>query len=183
MSSSGTVPVTAKALETARLHLRWLTAADAGFMLRIWNDPAFVRHVGDRGLRTFDDATRALEQGILATYRQFGYGPFLVCLADGREEIGICGLFRRAGVPDPDIGYALLPEYTGAGYAAEAATAVLDHARHGIGLRCVIAIVSPENRPSIALLERLGLRYEGMMRLTGEAQDVSRYAIEWPGAD
>ena len=182
MGDRGTAPTAGDGLHTARLHLRWLTDADAGFMLGIWNDPAFVRHVGDRGLRTIDDAKQALEQGILATYREFGYGPFLVCLAGTGEPVGICGLFRRAGIADPDIGYALLPAYTGAGYAFEAATAVLEHARHGIGLSRVIAIVSPENRPSVALLEKLGLRYESMMRLDGETQDVCRYAIEWPAA-
>lgn len=168
-------------IETERLSLRWLTLDDADFMLRIWNDPAFVRFVGDRGLRTTEDARQALEEGVLQTYADFGYGAYIVSLKENDALIGTCGLYRRKEFNDPDIGFALLPDFCGRGLAYEAAVAVRDFARNNLGLRRISAIVSPENAPSIGLIEKLGLSFENNVRLNGDDEDVSIYAIEWHG--
>jgi RimJ/RimL family protein N-acetyltransferase len=166
---------------TARLCLRWLTEADAAFMLDIWNDPAFVRFVGDRGVRTIDDAVETLRAGALATYRQYGYGPFLVTLAGTGEAVGLCGLFRRPYLPDPDLGYALLPAFRRKGYAIEAAEATLAHARDDLGLARLLAIVDPENDRSVGLLRRLGFHYEKELRLPGEDGAASLYGLTFGG--
>ena len=166
-----------QSLTTERLTLRWFTEADADLMLAVWNDPGFVRHVGDRGIRTLDGARDALVHGILAMYRDHGYGPYRVSTKDGGEPMGICGLFRRDYLDDPDIGFGLLPEYCRKGYAFEAALAVLDEAKT-MGLDRVTAIVSPENLASIGLIEKLGLSLAERMRPPGEQQDVFLYAVE-----
>lgn len=168
-----------RTLRTTRLDLRWLTAADAELMLEVWNDPGFLRFVGDRGVRTADDALRALEAGPIAMYEQFGYGPYRVALQKDDRPIGICGLFRRPALDDPDIGYAVLPAYAGHGYASEAARAVLDDARDRLGLPRVTAIVSPDNERSVRLLMKLGLEFTGMMRMRGDERDVALYAIDF----
>ena len=152
---------------------------DAGLLLAIWNDPAFIKHVGDRGVRTLDEARLAFQEGPAMLYRVYGYGPFRVSLRDTDEAIGICGLFRRESLPDPDIGFAFLPAYVGRGFGSEAAAAVVSHARHTLGVRRLTAIVSPGNVPSIALIEKLGLRFERMIRLPGSDSDSSLYAIDW----
>lgn len=164
---------------TERLELRWFEAADAALMLRVWNDPAFVRYVGDRGIRTPAEARAALEAGILAMYGEMGYGPYRVALRAGDEPIGICGLFKRDYLEDPDIGFGLLPEYCRSGYAYEASQAVLDDARDRLGLARVTAIVSPENRASIGLIEKLGLTRVEAFRPPGEDRDVLLYAIDF----
>ena len=167
-------------LNTERLELSWLTLDDAPMMLAVWNDPAFMRHVGDRGIRTLEQAREALENGLLKLYAEYGYGPYRVRRREDGADLGICGLFRRDGLDEPDIGFGLLPEYCGRGYAFEASVAVLDHARDALGLPSVTAIVSPQNGASIGLLEKLGLRFERPIRMPNDDHDVSLYRIDFP---
>ena len=164
-------------LNTERLELRWLTLADAPMMLAIWNDPAFVRFVGDRGVRTLEQARETLQAGPLQLYADHGHGPFRVTRRKDGADLGICGLFRRDGLDEPDIGFAILPEFCGRGYGFEASVAVLDHARDALKLSCVTAIVSPENSASIGLLEKLGMHYDRAVRMPGEDHDVSLYRL------
>jgi RimJ/RimL family protein N-acetyltransferase len=164
-------------LETERLSMRWLTLVDADLMLSVWNDPAFVRHVGDRGIRTVEQAHDTLSQGAFELYRNYGYGPYRVALTSSDTEIGTCGLFRRVGFDDPDIGYSILPEYCGQGYAFEAANAILEYARSELRLKRLTAFISPGNAASIGLAEKLGLQFESSTRLVGEDEDVSLYSM------
>ena len=166
-------------LRTERLELCWLTPDDAPMMLAVWNDPAFLRHVGDRGIRNLEQARAAIEAGPLSLYSQYGYGPFRLRLRDESVDIGICGLFRRDTLDEPDIGFAILPDYCGRGLGYESSVAVLDHARHTLGLDAVTAIVSPENAASIGLLEKLGLHYDRAIRMPGDEHDVSLYRIDF----
>ncbi len=166
-------------LSTGRLALRWVTTDDADFMLRIWNDNEFLRFVGDRGLRSDEEARQAIETGPLRLYAEFGYGPYLVTLKPHGEPIGICGLFRREGLPDPDIGFALLPAYRGKGYAREAADVIVEQAQRVLGLTRLTAIVSSENTDSVRLIEALGLQFEQVLRLGGDDRDACLYAVDW----
>ena len=146
-------------LETERLRLRWLTLDDAPLLLDVWNNPDFIHYVGDRGIRTLDQARDAMEQGILATYRDHAYGPFRIELKSG-EPVGISGLFKREHMPFPDIGFALLQDYYGRGLAQEASIAVLDWCCSRNDLATILAIVSPDNGASITLIERLGFTFQ-----------------------
>ena len=167
-------------LYTERLDLEWLTLDDAALMLEIWNDPGFLRYVGDRGIRTIDDAKAAITAGPLSLYAEHGYGPYRMTLRESGAAVGICGLFRRDYLDDPDIGFAVLPAHCRQGLALEAARAVIEHARQDLGLRRLTAIVSPGNAASIALIEKLGLRFESMIHADGdENPPVSLYAVDW----
>lgn len=157
--------------------MRWLTLADAELMLSIWNDPAFIKHVADRGIRTIEEAHDAMSQGAIKLYEDYGYGPYRVALKGDDTEIGICGLFRREGYAEPDIGYSILPEYCGRGYAYESASAVLAYARNELNLTRITAFISPGNSASIGLAEKLGLRFERATRLGTESADVGLYSI------
>ena len=163
-------------LWTERLELRWLTEDDAGLMLAIWNDPDFVRHVGDRGVRTTAEALDAMGAA-LALYRTHGYGAYRIAPREGGPAMGICGLFKRENLSEPDLGYALLPGWRGGGYTTEAARAVLAEARDGLGLERVNAIVSPGNADSIHLLEKLGMRRQGPIRMPGDDEDILLFAM------
>jgi RimJ/RimL family protein N-acetyltransferase len=159
------------AIDTPRLRLRRLCAGDAAFMCALLNDPAFLRHIGDRGVRSPEDAVRYILAGPVASYSRFGYGLYLVELRDGGEPIGICGPLRRETLPDADLGFALLPAFRERGFAREAAEAVLVHARDALGLRRLLAITSQDNAPSIQLLLKLGFRFERLARLSqGDAE-------------
>ena len=162
-------------LETDRLQLRWLNDDDADLMLAIWNDPAFIRYVGDRGVRTLDEALSAMREGVFKLYREFGYGPYRMSLHDSDEAMGICGLFKRENLEYPDIGYGLLPAFCGKGYAFEAAEAVVRHAREHMRLPELCAIVTPENTRSVHLLEKLGMMAGKSIRMPGDDEDVVLY--------
>jgi len=164
-------------LETSRLSMRRLTLADAELMLAVWNDPAFIEHVGDRGIYTLEQAQDALTEGALKLYEQYGYGPFRVALRENDQAIGTCGLFRREGYNDPDIGWSILPAFCGNGYAFEAACAVQTYAWEEVGLTRLVAYVSAQNKPSVGLARKLGLRHEGMTRLPGDDEDVCLYSM------
>jgi RimJ/RimL family protein N-acetyltransferase len=166
-------------LETERLQLRWMTLDDTLMMFAVWNDPAFMRFVGDRGIRTLEEAEEAMQQGPLHLYSEYGYGPFRVIGRDDGADMGVCGLYRREGLDEPDIGFAFLPDYRGKGFGYEASVAVLDHARDVLKLPRVTAIVSPANDASIALLKKLGLHYDKAMRLPDDDEDVSLFAINF----
>lgn len=166
-------------IKTERLRMRWVTEADVPLMLAIWNDPTFVRYVGDRGIRTNEEALEELANGAFRSYRDFGYGPFHVSLRDGGDGIGVCGLYKRDHYEDPDIGFAFLPDYCSQGYGWEAARAVRDYARNDLGLSRIIAIVSPDNTASIALCEKLGLTFERQDTYPDDDEIICVYAIEW----
>lgn len=169
-------------IRTERLDLELLTLGDAALMLEIWNDPAFIRNVGDRGIRSIEEAELALRGGPLAMYDRCGYGPYRLTLRETDAAIGICGLFQRDYLDDPDIGFALLPAYHRRGLALEAARVIVDQARSILGLQRLTAIVSPQNAASIALIEKLGLGFEKMITPVGEDQRVCLYAVNWSRA-
>ena len=162
-------------LDTPRLAIRPFTADDAPFVLELVNDPDFLLHIGDRKVRTLDDARAYIANGPQASYEKNGFGLSVVALKATGEAIGMCGLIRRDHLEDVDIGYAFLPEHRGQGYAREAAAATLAEAR-ALGLGRILAVVSPANERSIALLEKLGFTYERMVRMPGDEVDIRLYA-------
>lgn len=154
-------------IETERLSLRELTVNDAAFMLELMNEPAFIRNIADRGLRSVEEAERYLTEKYLGSYRKLGFGFYRVDLKAEAKPIGICGLIKREALPDVDIGFSLLESYWGHGYAYEAASAVLDYARHTLQLSRIVAITASHNQSSIRLLGKLGLRFEKRVNLPG----------------
>lgn len=139
----------------ARLTLQPLSVTDAGFILQLLNEPSFHQYIGDRGVRTVDDALQYLTDGPLASYARHGHGLLRVSLTDG-TPIGLCGLLRREGLEHPDLGFALLPAYWGQGLAFEASQAALSEARQSLGIGTVLAICSPDNWRSQRVLHKLG---------------------------
>lgn len=168
----------AEVLSTKRLRLRHATTGDEQFTLTLVNDPAFIRNIGDRGVRTLADAERYLRDGPIASYEKFGFGMYLVELRGDGTPIGLCGFVKRDWLPDVDIGFAFLPQYRSQGYALESASAVRAYGREVLGLKRIVAIVSPDNAASIRLLERIGLRFESMVRPANEDADIKLFAVE-----
>lgn len=165
-------------LETARLVLRRLSPDDAAFILDLLNQPSFLQFIGDRNVRTLDDARNYILQGPAASYQQHGFGLYLTLLKDSGAPIGLCGLVKRDSLPDVDVGYALLPQFWGKGYATEAATAVFQYGRQTLGLLRIVAVVNPDNAGSIAVLKKLGLRFEKMVRLSADGPEIQLFAPE-----
>lgn len=164
-------------LETTRLALRHLTAADSPFILELVTDPDWLRFIGDRGVRTVEDARGYIESGPMKLYERLGFGLYLVELRGDGTPLGLCGLIKRDSLEDVDIGFAFLPAFRGRGYALEAAIGVRDYAFEVLGLERLVAITAPENDKSASLLEHLGFAYERTMPW-GTGGEVSRlYAL------
>lgn len=149
---------------TDRLEIRWLGLDDAAFILELVNDPDWIRFIGDKQVPDLDAARAYLESGPLTMYRAHGFGLNRVGLRGDDTPIGICGILRRDTLPDPDLGFALLPQYRRRGYATEAAAAVLSHAREVLGLTRIVAILSPHNVTSRELLRRLDFVYDSEIK-------------------
>ena len=165
-------------LETERLRLRKLTLDDADFILRLLNEPSFIQNIGDRGVRTIDDARSYILQGPVATYEKFGVGIWLVEMKDSGAPVGMCGLLKRDVLEDVDIGYAFLQEFWSRGYAIESASAVMSYAKEKLGLKRVVAVTNAENQSSIRLLGKIGFEYEKMVRLSEDAPEIKLFAVD-----
>ena len=164
-------------LETERLVLRRFTLDDAAFLRELVNEPGWLRYIGDRKVQTLDDARGYLERALLAQYVRLGFGFYRVELQADGTPVGLCGLVRRQGMDDVDMGFAILERHSGRGYASEAAQRIVRHAREDLGLARITGITQPGNAASIALLEKLGMRFERTIRLPGETADLGLYGM------
>jgi ribosomal-protein-alanine N-acetyltransferase len=150
-------------LRTERLTLTDVTQDDAEFVLELLNDPGWIANIGDRGVRTLDDARAYIRD-------RFSKSLWLVVRDGSGERAGMCGLVDRDGLDHHDIGYAYLARHAGQGYATEAARVVLAHAREALGHETILAITAPDNAPSQRVLEKIGLKFVQMINLPGYAE-------------
>jgi RimJ/RimL family protein N-acetyltransferase len=167
-----------KVVETDRLILRRMSLDDAGFILGLLNDPSFLRYIGDKGVRTLEDARKYILTGPVASYERHGFGLYLTTRKEDGASIGICGLLKRDTLPDVDVGFAFLPEYCSMGYGFESASAVMAHGRRVLGLQRIVAVTSPGNLASMRLLEKLGMRFEGMVRLAEGGPELKLFSSD-----
>ena len=161
-------------LVTARLTLRELGLADAPFILMLLNEDGFLRFIGDKGVRTLADAREYILKGPVDSYRRHGFGLYLASLRDG-TPVGICGLVKRATLPDVDVGFAFLTQHWAKGYASESAAAVLEHGYETLGLSRIVAITAPENFGSMAVLTKIGLQLERSIQLVKDGPAVNLF--------
>ncbi|HKP82838.1 MAG TPA: GNAT family N-acetyltransferase [Pyrinomonadaceae bacterium] len=162
-------------LETQRLSLRELTSDDAQFILKLLNEPSFLRYIGDKQARNLEDARQYILNGPVASYERNGFGLYVVELKESYTPIGMCGLLKREELPDPDIGFAFLPEFWSQGFAFEAAATLLQDARERLKLERILAITSLDNDASIKLLQRLGFRFDGVITLAAGREQVKLF--------
>jgi RimJ/RimL family protein N-acetyltransferase len=166
-------------LKTERLILRQFSSDDVQFILDLLNEPSFIQNIGDRGVQTLEDARSYILRVPVASYERHGFGLYLVILKESGESIGMCGLIKREELEDVDIGYAFLPKYWSKGYAVESAFAVKEYARDVIGLKRLVAITDPENQGSIRVIEKLGLKFEKMVRLSEDDIELKLFAVNF----
>jgi len=164
-------------LETERLTLRHASLDDAPFILRLLNEPAFLQYIGDRGVRSLDDARGYITSRLIASYEQHGFGLWVVTRTDWPEPLGICGLVKRDTLPEPDIGFAFLQEHWRNRIGFESAAGVKRFAFEQLGLPRLLAIVNPDNAGSIRILEKLGFTFERVSE-PGDGRTVRVYSLE-----
>jgi len=165
-------------ITTKRLTMRQISTQDAAFILKQYNEPAFLEHIGDKNIRSVDDAINSIIYGAQASYRQHGVGLLMVELRDCGTPIGTCGLIKREDIDDLDLGYAVLEKYHRQGYVMEATQAVLEHAKNVLGLNRVVGYTSSLNKVSIRVLEKLGFEAEGEFNFPGYNTPSKIFAIK-----
>ncbi len=149
-----------KILETDRLLIRELSADDdADFINRLLNSEKFIQYIGDRNVRSSEDAHDFIRDRYRKSYEEHGYGLYCVELKDG-TQVGMCGFVRRDTLPAPDIGFAFLPEFEGKGYGLESAAAMMSYGRDQLGFSEVLAITTLDNEASGKLLEKIGFSFD-----------------------
>jgi RimJ/RimL family protein N-acetyltransferase len=163
-------------LETSRLILRRVEFDVAPFLVALLNQPSFLANIGDRGVRSDEEARRYMREGPMAMYERYGFGLWHTARKSDGAGIGLCGLLKRDTLPDVDIGYAYLPEYWGQGYAFEAADAVVRHGVRKFGVERLIAVVSPGNSASIRVLVKIGMTYDRMVSMRADEPPARLYS-------
>ena len=150
-------------LETERLFLREFTLSDTKFIVELVNSPGWLQFIGDRNIKTEEQAKEYLQNGPLKSYAINGFGLSLVALKPDETPVGMCGIIRRDSLENPDIGFAFLPAFEGKGLAFEIANATVAYAKNVLKIPVIFAITMPENKRSIKLLEKIGFQYTGMV--------------------
>lgn len=164
--------------ETERLILRPMSAEDRDFVFELYNRPKFIQHIGNRNVNTVEDAEAYILNRFAPQIERLGYGNYLLVTKDSNEKIGAVGIFEREGLDVVDIGYSLLEEFEGKGYAFEGAQKVKSIGMDDFGLSKISAIISKENVSSQKLIEKLGLKFKKYVTLPGETEELNYYETE-----
>lgn len=163
-------------LSSDRLHLRKITVKDAPFLFQLMNDPAWISNIGDRGIQTIEEAEKYIKTTFLKTYEESSICFYALTLKSTKQFIGIAGLIDRDGLDFIDIGYGLLPDFRGYGYAYEASKVMYDHGLNDLHLEKIVGIVNPDNQASIIILKKLGLKFEKMIQLPDENKKIMLFS-------
>lgn len=162
---------------TDRLLLRPTTLDDVELFYQMYNSPKWLQYIGDRNIKTLGDATQYMTEKVLPPYEQNGYGSYTIIRHDDQVKVGSCGIYHREGLSHADIGYALLPDHEGNGYAYEASAKLLELAEHSFHLTTINAITSKENLASQKILTKLGLKQTGTVTLPNDDEELFLYQI------
>ncbi len=163
-------------VETPRLRLRELTVDDAEFIRGLVNEPSFLANIGDKGVRTLDDARNFILDGPWRRNQKPGYGQFMVELKPDGIPIGVCGLLYRDRLDLTDVGCAFLPAYWRRGIAYEAGAAVMEYGRKVLGIEEIVGLTSEKNLASIGLLEKFGMTFQGLVKMSDDDPGTALYA-------
>ena len=165
-----------KILETERLILREIVEGDGEFILDLLNQPSFIKYIGDRNVRTIEAAREYIESRFTESYKRFGFGMWAVELKETGAAIGICGFVKRDSLPDADIGFAFLPQFEKQGFAFESASAMMNYGRDVLGLKRVLAITTQDNESSGKLLEKLGFKFENLIKMPTDDEELKLFS-------
>jgi [ribosomal protein S5]-alanine N-acetyltransferase len=159
-------------IDTNRLVIRNITEQDFHFIFRLLNEPSWIKYIGDKGIKTEDDAKNYIRTGPLQMYKDFGFGLFLVTLKENSVPIGLCGLIKRPSLENIDLGYAFLPEYTGKGYAFEATKAVIQYGKEQLSINKIVAITTIDNLNSEKVLLKLGFSFDSLIKENNASEEL-----------
>ncbi len=161
-----------KAFETERLTLTPVSTDDAELIFRLYNEPKFIEFIGDKNIRSVEDAERYIKEKFHPHIEQFGFGNYVITRKSDGIKLGTVGVFGREGLEVHDIGFALLPEFENGGYAFEAAQKLFEAAFSEFGLKKISAITTHGNLKSQKLIAKLGMKFVKNVRLPGDGEEL-----------
>lgn len=167
-----------KILATERLILREVVESDDEFMLDLLNQPSFIKYIGDRNVRNLEQSREFIETRYRKSYAENGFGLYLVELKENQTPVGISGFVKRDALPNADLGFAFLPQFERKGFAFESAEAVMKYGREKLNLRKVLAITTQNNEGSIRLLEKLGFKFERLVKMPHDDEELNLFSSE-----
>jgi [ribosomal protein S5]-alanine N-acetyltransferase len=132
---------------------------DKHFFFELLNTPKWLKYIGDKNIKTPEDAEKYVTERLIKSYKRHGFGLYVMQLASNGIAIGISGFVKRDYLEYADIGFALLPAYEQQGFSYEAALSVLQYGRDQLGFSTIQAITSKENIASQSLLKKLGFKF------------------------
>lgn len=165
-------------IETERLLLRRFTEDDAEFIFNLLNEPDWIKYIGDKGIKTIEDAKKYIEHSLIKMYNDLGFGLYIVILKEYGIPIGMCGLVKRNGLEDVDLGFAFLKDFTGKGYGYESARAVMIYAKTELNISRLAAITTTDNHASENLLLKLGFQFDLLTKLSQDADPLKLFIKE-----
>lgn len=165
-------------IETERLLLKPMSTDDSQLIFELYNSPNFIRFIGDRNIKTVDDAENYIKNKFLPQIEKLGYGNYLISRKEDGKKIGSVGIFERDGLDVHDIGFSFLPEFEGKGYGYESASKLMEVGFKEFGLKKISAITTKENISSQKLIEKLGLKFQKMVSLPNDEEELRYYEIE-----
>jgi Acetyltransferases, including N-acetylases of ribosomal proteins len=163
-------------LSTERLIISESGLSDSTFILELLNSPSWLQFIGDKGIRTEEDAKNYIRNSLLNSYKSNGFGLYKLVLKESKAPLGLCGFLKRDYLDKPDIGFALLPEFEGKGLMFESSHALLEYATSTLDFEEVLAIVMPINKRSCQLLEKLGFSKKDMIIPPGGKEELLLYS-------
>ena len=161
--------------ETDRLILKPAEVQDADFFLELYNMPSFIQYIGDRNLRTKEDAENYITSRFIPQIEKVGFGNYVVILKEDHTKIGAVGIFEREGLDVLDIGFSFLEKYEGKGFAYESANKLKEVAATDFGVHKISAITTKDNFSSQKLIERLGLKFQKMVTIPEDVVELMYY--------
>ena len=170
-----------KTFETQRLLIRPVVEEDADFVLELLNTPKFLQLIGDREVRTKEQAEEYIRKKMLPQLYRRGFGNYAVIRKTDGVLLGTCGLHDREGLEGVDIGFAFLPQHERQGFAYESAARLKQAALEDFGIKQILGVTSKENLASQKLLEKLGLKFERIINLPNMEEEeilLDRFSVE-----
>ncbi len=165
------------AFETQRLIIKPTSLEDAPFIYELVNTPKWLKFIGDRDIKSLDDAKEYIINSMLPQLAKLGFSNYTVIRKSDKAKIGTCGLYDREGLEGIDIGFAFLPQYEKNGYAFESCTKLKEIGLNEFGITTLNAITTPDNTSSQRLLEKLGLQFDKIVKIANDKEELFLYTL------
>lgn len=165
-------------INTKRLLLRRINTSDATFILELVNSMGWLKYIGNREVQTISDAESYIQSHFLDMYDKHDFGFYCVIEKTSKNKIGICGITKRPELDFPDLGYALLENFAGKGFALEASLAVIEDLKEGNQINKLLSKIFIENSKSITLIKKLGFELLQQVKNPSSGQLTNYYEFK-----